>query len=183
VIANNCYFPIEIGCSTVENLKRERKEMSSALTIAPNKVFNVPISWMLDNVCILYKRLEDNKSSNDILFYEITSCLMKNKDKSNIPFKSSLFSHEKTADKNTHFSLDLHAFKCKPLQLDMPLQFLISMNPPMCYKNLLFADVSLESENGEHVLKLAPEKYEYMYDLVHSDNKPNSQDKQGSQKY
>jgi hypothetical protein len=155
----------------------------NTLKIEPNKTFNVPLSWLIEDNCILYKRKNQENDSMELLFYEISSCLLSNKDETNIPFKSQYFNYKNENESSINFALDLNAFKCKPLHMKVPLQYLVSINPPICYKNLLFSDISLCSSTEEKVMKLKPEEYNYLYDYIYDNDNPNSKDKVDAKMY
>ena len=128
VISNNCDFPMTI---LYKNNTNDDISKLQEIEIEPNKVFLVPFTWVRDNTSIFYKCQIDGEVEIKPLIENIhKSLLIKNsKDTSN--FKSDYFPYQKNGTKYTMFSLDMYAFRCKPLNSKSPLQYLVSINPPM----------------------------------------------------
>ena len=68
------------------------------------------------------------------------------------------------------FSLGMYAFDCKPLNSKSPLQYLLAINPPMCFKNMLFSDLLLSnSSSGEIEHRIKPTEYVYSNKYINSE--------------
>ena len=65
--------------------------------------------------------------------------------------------------------MNINAFKCNPTGSQVPPQFLVSLNAPMCIKNLLFGPLEcfVYDANGKShsILNTKPENYSYEYEV------------------
>jgi len=165
VLSNHWYFPLEISPFNNKASRSSSTGSSKIIEIKPNKWFKVPLEWIIEDYCILYKWYENSLEKMSVLMYYIGSAMLKGSPNSpKIDFKSHCLNYKKDKNEDINFSLDLYAFKCKPYQMEMPLQFLLSFNPPLCFKNMLFGELSLVSKHDKNiVLKLKPQEYKYFY--------------------
>lgn len=121
----------------------------------------IPFSWLLEDVCIFYQPFETSSKPVLLLFNVSSSLLVKNSEKEvKIPFKSQYFPLSSTVS----FALNLYVFTCKPNKAATPLQYLLSLNPPFCFKNMLFSDLMLTTSDSQ--IKIEPTRESYLYSQV-----------------
>ena len=175
-----------IGCIEDSNMKNAMaKDSVRKYMIKPNNVFNVPLEWLKNDKCILYQKEKEKYKTMELLVYNCASTLLTNhKGEPNISYRAQYLPYKVNDREDINFACDVYAFKCKPLDLKVPLQVLMSFNPPMCYKNLLFGDLILQRESDKHqLLKLKPEEYNYIYDTIQLNTNPKDKQKIGMPKY
>jgi hypothetical protein len=167
VLANNTKFPIEILGMEEKYIKDiDYRSHSESFIIRPNKAFVVPLSWIMLNYAIGYIKEKEGVQRPDALIYRLAQMFcFENKDtEKNCQLEPDTYLLKADEEDMIYFSLDLHAFKCKPYKLDIPLQFLLSLNPPVCYMNHLFADLILYKGEDQKQLaeKIAPGEFKYL---------------------
>mmetsp|Transcript_31585 Transcript_31585/g.23426 ORF Transcript_31585/g.23426 Transcript_31585/m.23426 type:complete len:98 (+) Transcript_31585:50-343(+) len=70
--------------------------------------------------------------------------------------------------------MNVSCFKCKPTNLNVPGQFLVTFTPPLCVWNYLFSNLELVKKPGkkeelkrneDEVLTISPGQFSFMSDL------------------
>jgi len=135
VFANNSRNDVHLAGIREKSDAVFEEDVKKTIKIAPNEVFVVPLSWFIKEKYIYLK--EQDGYYRRIFSDNIRKTFDPEKDH----FKQGFKSRSVEVAGNEHVAINLASFKCKPSQLKVPSQFLITFTPPFSICNYLFNEL------------------------------------------
>mmetsp|Transcript_26842 Transcript_26842/g.25890 ORF Transcript_26842/g.25890 Transcript_26842/m.25890 type:complete len:226 (-) Transcript_26842:67-744(-) len=155
LISNSYHHEILIqAASSKDRFTLKKDQEDKWKVIEPNSVFYVPLSWFVKEKFIMIRTKEDQE-----LFPNIKEHFAPHH-----PNYDHIKARTFELNNKLEVAMNVSYFKCKPTNLSVPGQFLVTFTPPICVCNYLFSDLLLLRKGHEEAEHVVPGAYFYITD-------------------
>lgn len=142
-------------------MEEERANSTVTVTLQPHDIYKIPLMWMMPesavDVAIVKKRLtsvqgtkpreyEDREDADEQIFEDIQKIFRKTaSDQKKPTFTDQIESRIIELDSDFYVSIDIQGYCCFPKQTQKtnPLQYVVSLNPPLMLTNYSMSPLEL----------------------------------------